>query len=89
MDPVLIDFMLRFLTNCVTLSTKRFLQLCWQQGVTENVACFHLYHLIANHRVGLDIDAPFTYDSELWLLPGALQRQPIQYTDRTLSLIAS
>lgn len=40
-----------------------------RMGVDENEACRELYHLIANHRVGLDLDAEFAYDSELWLLP--------------------
>ena len=68
-EPDLLAFMLRALSGQATISTRSLLESVWNVGVDKNDACVALYHLIANHRVGLDLDAEFTYDSELWMLP--------------------
>ena len=69
---MLIDYVVGLLCNCVTLGTRELLQRLWRQGVEENESLVTLYHLISNHVIGLDIESPFTYRSELWLLPEGL-----------------
>lgn len=71
-DQGLVDFTLNLLVDCVTMDTRLLLKSLWDQGVDVNDANVVLYHLIANHRIGLDIESTFTYDTDLWLLPGAM-----------------
>lgn len=68
-DSGMVDYTTNLLANCVTMETRALLENLWSQGVEENDACVLLYHLIANHVVGVDIEAPFTYRSKLWMLP--------------------
>jgi hypothetical protein len=69
-DHDLLECIAHALSGAESMRTRHLLELATGiMGVDENEACRGLYHLIANHRVGLDLDAAFTYDSELWLLP--------------------
>ncbi|PKN12024.1 MAG: hypothetical protein CVU69_09785 [Deltaproteobacteria bacterium HGW-Deltaproteobacteria-4] len=75
--PGVIEYILTLLANCVTMKTRTMLESLQTQGLGYNEACVAVYHLIANHRIGLDLDAPFTYESELWLLiDGLLETYP-------------
>lgn len=75
--PEVIEYILTLLANCVTMKTRTMLESLQTQGLGYNEACVAVYHLIANHRIGLDLNAPFTYESELWLLiDGLLETYP-------------
>jgi hypothetical protein len=75
-DSGLVDYILGLLADCMTMETRPLLENLWNQGVEQNDACVALYHLIANHKVGLDFNAPFTYRTALWLLTEGLPDHP-------------
>jgi hypothetical protein len=67
-DPVLIDYMLGLLEGGLVLDVRTVLTNLRDQGVEDNDANVALSHLIATHKIGLDLDIPFTYETELWRL---------------------
>lgn len=67
-DPVLIEFMLKLLEGGLVLDVRTVLGRLRDQGVEENEANVALSHLIATHKIGLDLNIPFTYQTELWRL---------------------
>ncbi|MEN8688782.1 MAG: TnsA endonuclease N-terminal domain-containing protein, partial [Desulfobacterales bacterium] len=60
-DPVLKDFMLKLLEGGLVLDVRTVLMRLRDQGIEENTANVALSHLIATHKIGLDLDVPFTY----------------------------
>jgi len=69
-NPDLLECITRVVGGNGTILTRSLLELATDKmRVDQNEVCRGLYHLIANHRVGLDLDAEFTYQSDLWLLP--------------------
>lgn len=66
-DPVLARYLLDQLAGDRTLDVRSLLDRLRGQGVAANQANVTLSHLIATHKVGLDLDLPFSYDTELWL----------------------
>ena len=67
-DPVLIDYLLGWLEGGLVLDVRTVLERLHGQGVEDDDANVALSHLIATHKIGLDLDLPFTYQTELWRL---------------------
>ncbi|MDH3997420.1 MAG: Tn7 transposase TnsA N-terminal domain-containing protein [Desulfuromonadales bacterium] len=67
-DPVLVDYMLGLLRGGLILDVRTVLTRLRDQGVEENETNVALSHLIATHKIGMDLDVPFTYQTELWRL---------------------
>ncbi len=67
-DPVLVEYFIKLLEGGLVMDVRAVLTRLRDQGVEENEANVALSHLIATRRIGLDLDVPFSYETELWRL---------------------